>query len=151
MTGCSFVQEGVRCTLSGLSKQSRPQHSKPAIEVAHYPDNLVCPVVCLKQYIEVTKKFRVYASTGPQPDQLFIGISKPHAPVQACTIARWVKTGQTFFRHTQHEERRLQQQFLVEHPFKRCCLKLTGHHVALFTSIISDHSHFLVFLQLYLR
>ena len=33
VTGCNFVQEGVRGTLSGLSKQSRPQHSKPAIEV----------------------------------------------------------------------------------------------------------------------
>ena len=31
-------------------------------------------------------------STGLQPDQLFIGITKPHAPVQACTIAHWVKT-----------------------------------------------------------
>ena len=33
------------------------------------------------------------SSTGLQPNQLFIGITKPHAPVQACsTIARWVKT-----------------------------------------------------------
>ena len=48
--------------------------------------------MCLKRYIEVTKKFRAYTPTGPQPNQLFIGISKPHAPVQACTIARWVKT-----------------------------------------------------------
>ena len=92
VTGCNFVQEGIRCTLSGLSKQSRPRHSKSAIEVAHYPDILVCPVMCLKRYIEVTKKFRAYTPTGPQPNQLFIGISKPHAPVQACTIARWVKT-----------------------------------------------------------
>ena len=159
VTGCSFVQEGVRCNLAGLSKQSRPRHSKPAIEVAHYPDSLVCPVVCLKQYIEVTKKFRAYTPTGPQPNQLFIGISKPHAPVQACTIAQWVKTvlkeagintGYAFQR-IRHKERRLQQQCLEEHPFKKCYLKLTGHHIALFTSIITDHSHFLAFLQLCLR
>ena len=92
VTGCRFVKEGVRCILTGLSKQSRPQHSKPAIEVAYYPDNLVCPVVCLKHYIEVTKKFRVHSPMELQPSELFIGISKPHVPVQACTIARSVKT-----------------------------------------------------------
>ena len=89
---CRFVQEGVRCNLSGLSKQSRPRHLKPALEIAVYPDNLVCPVACLKKYLEVTKKFRVQTSTGLQPDQLLIGVSKPHAPVQPLTISRWVKT-----------------------------------------------------------
>ena len=85
--GCTFVQEGVRCTLSGLSKQSRPKHLKPALEIAYYPDSRICPVVCLQRYIQVTKQFRVQTSTGVQPDQLLIGITKP----QACTIARWVK------------------------------------------------------------
>ena len=41
---------------------------------------------------EVHKQFRVQSSTGLQPDQLFIGITKPHTFVQACTIALWVKT-----------------------------------------------------------
>ena len=40
----------------------------------------------------MTKQFRVQSSTGLQPDQLFIGIMKPHTSVQACNIARWVKT-----------------------------------------------------------
>ena len=82
----------MRCTLSGLSKQSRPRHLKPALEIAYYPDPRIYPVVCLQRYIQVTKQFRVQSSTGVQPDQLLIGITKPHAPVQACTIARWVKT-----------------------------------------------------------
>ena len=36
--GCAFVQEGVRCTLSGLSKQGHPRHQKPTLEIAFYPD-----------------------------------------------------------------------------------------------------------------
>lgn len=91
--GYTFIQEGVRCTLLGLSKQSHPRHQKPTLEIASYPDHRICPVVSLvRRYVEVTKQFRAQSSTGLQPNQPFIGITKPQAPKQACTIGRWVKT-----------------------------------------------------------
>ena len=84
--GCTFVTEGVRCHFSGLAKQARPNHMKPAIEIAKFPDTLVCPVACLTRYLEETRKFRTQTSSGVQPSQLLIGICKRLSPVQACTL-----------------------------------------------------------------
>ena len=83
----SFVTEGVRCQLSGLSKQSRPGHVRSALEITFYQeDTSICPVDCLKTYLRKTQGLR------GRSKQLFIGLVKPHKPVKACTIARWIKT-----------------------------------------------------------
>ena len=83
----NFVPEGVTCHLVGLSKQSRPGHSHSAIETASFQeDPSICPVGCLKVYLEKTHSFR----RGSK--QLFIGLVKPHKAVKACTISRWIKS-----------------------------------------------------------
>ena len=61
--------------------------------------------------IEETEKLRVLSEAGCfEPSQLLLGISRPHQPVKACSIARWVKsvlarsgidTGKFFSRLTQ--------------------------------------------------
>ena len=104
----------------------------------------------------MTEQFRVPSTTGLQPDQHFIGITKPHAPVQVCTIARLVKAmlkgaGIEISQHIPREVHQLQQQGQEELRCKKFCLKLTGHRLVLFISIISDHSHFRLFHQLFLQ
>ena len=47
---------------------------------------------CVKAYAARTKEARRKVSSGLEPSQLFLGITKPYKPVQSCTIARWVKT-----------------------------------------------------------
>ena len=83
----NFVPEGVTCHLVGLSKQSRPGHTRSAIEIASFQeDPSICPVGCLKVYLEKTHGL----CRGSK--QLFIGLVKPHKAVKACTISRWIKS-----------------------------------------------------------
>ena len=98
------------------------------------------------------------SSTGLQPDQLFIGITKPYAPVQACTIARWVKTvlkdaGINTSVFTAHSTRSASTSAAMSGgaSLQKSYPKLTGHHLVLFISTISDHSHFQLFHRLFLR
>jgi site-specific recombinase XerD len=90
---CNFSDSGVIFHLDGLAKQSRPGHSRPPLEIAQYPSDIsLCPVLCLQAYIKITSPFRTQSNNEWSPSQLFIGISKPHQPVQSCTIARWIKS-----------------------------------------------------------
>ena len=47
----------------------------------------LCPVRCYKEYEERTLSVR----TG-ETSQLFLAVTKPHAPVASSTIARWLKS-----------------------------------------------------------
>ena len=87
------VSEGAKLVLDGLSKQSRPGRVRPRLLLQRYlEDDLLCPVECLNSYVLTTNQFRSVDSRGLLvPSQLFLGISKPHAPIKACSIARWVK------------------------------------------------------------
>ena len=87
------VSEGAKLVLDGLSKQSRPGCLRPPPFLQRYlEDDLLCPVECLNSYCSTTNQFRSVDSKGLLvPSQLFLGISKPHAPIKACSIARWVK------------------------------------------------------------
>ena len=60
------------------------------MEIA-WGDHKICPVVCLHKYIKVTKQHSEQSSTGLHPNHIFID-TKPHTPMQACTIAHWVQT-----------------------------------------------------------
>ena len=71
----------------GLSKQSRGNHLPSPIEYKAYSNHLLCPVHCFKDYLESTRSFR----TG-EVSQLFLAVSKSHAPVASSTIARWLKS-----------------------------------------------------------
>ena len=49
------------------------------------PDEDICPLLCLEEYIERTTELR-------QDNVLFISTIKPHNPVGAHTMSRWIKT-----------------------------------------------------------
>ena len=87
------TREGVKFVLNGLSKQSRPNHIRPPLLVQKYKeDSCICPVECFMTYVSRTNQFRSGDSQGlVVPAQLFLGISRPHAPIKACSIARWIK------------------------------------------------------------
>ena len=89
----SRTSEGTKFVLSGPAKQSRLGHMHPPLVVQSFTeDALLCPMECLEAYVSMTQQFRCTDEQGlHQPSQLFLGISKPHAPVKACSIARWVK------------------------------------------------------------
>ena len=87
------TQEGTNFILNGLSKQSRPNHTRPPILVQKYnEDPLICPIECFNTYVSRTNQFRSVDGQGSfVPAQLFLGISQPHAPIKACSIACWIK------------------------------------------------------------
>jgi hypothetical protein len=61
--------------------------SKPTLIVPCFADNeLLCPVLCLKEYLDRTVPVR-----GIAQDQLFLALKPPHLMVSGDTIARWLK------------------------------------------------------------
>ena len=67
-------------------KQSRPNYPFPPVIIPRYtPDEDTCPLLRLEEYIERTKELR-------QDNVLFISTIKPHNPVGAQTMSRWIKT-----------------------------------------------------------
>ena len=74
-------------TIDKLLKTSCPgKHVIDLTFTAYSPDNRLCPIVCLSEYVKRTIKLR----TGS--DQLLVSIQKPHKPVSTHTILRWFKT-----------------------------------------------------------
>jgi len=74
-------------TIHKLLKTSRPgKHVTNLTFTAYSPDNHLCPIVCLSEYVKRTSKLR----TGS--DQLLVSIQKPHKPVSTHMILRWLKT-----------------------------------------------------------
>ena len=67
---CIFTAKGIRYTLAGISKQSRPGHSQAPLEIASFSDLLLHPVLCIKRYLEVTREFHTTSDAGTQPAQL---------------------------------------------------------------------------------
>ena len=85
---------GLKLICKGLLKQSRPNHIRPPLFVQRCQgDPLIYPVQCFEAYVTRTREFRSLNNCGLlEPNQLFLGIFCPHAPIKACSIARWVKT-----------------------------------------------------------
>ena len=85
----SMVMKPDSCvfTIHKLLKTSRPgKHVTNLTFTAYSPDNRLCPIVCLSEYVKRTSTLR----TGS--DQLLVSIQKPHKPVSTHTISRWLKT-----------------------------------------------------------
>ena len=83
-----LTPEGVTLQATGLSKQSRPNHSSsefffPAFE--HNPR--LCPKETFKVYEKKTESLR---KDDDQKQCLFLAVIKPHKPVSPSTIARWM-------------------------------------------------------------
>ena len=68
-----------------LLKQSRPGHHPDPMELLRYPDQEICVVSHLEQYIEKTKEL-------PKDQNLMISFVKPHKPITTSTISRWCIT-----------------------------------------------------------
>lgn len=73
-----------------LSRPMKAQHSGPLKRIhlrSHRDDALVCPVVCLRNYILRTDSFRSEGDGG----NLIMGLIAPHGPVSGSTVGRWIK------------------------------------------------------------
>ena len=67
-------------------KQGRPGFKPQLVELLHYPHNQkICVYFYMKEYIERTALLRNKAT------KLFITAKKPHRPVSADTVSRWIK------------------------------------------------------------
>ena len=82
----SYSVDGVTFQPNTLSKQSRQQKHGTEFFFPCYPtEDLLCPVLALKEYESRTRQLRGSHTT------LFLSVSKPHKPVSSSTIARWLK------------------------------------------------------------
>ena len=82
------TSSGVNIPLTGLAKQSQPGKTRgmvPLSDSEFEPDERLCPIRCLKEYLTCTEALRNKHS------QLFLAIPAPHGPVASSTIARWLK------------------------------------------------------------
>ena len=74
-----------------LTKPRKSQHSGPlqVVSIGRWlEDDLICPVLCLHNYIQATSAVR-----SPSNSQiLLIGSTRPHKPVGSSTVARWIKS-----------------------------------------------------------
>ena len=68
-----------------LEKTSRPGYTARLVVIHSYENATVCPVACIRAYLERTKTLR-------QGDKLFVAQNKPHRGVTSQTVSRWLKT-----------------------------------------------------------
>ena len=85
----NFLHVDHKCvtfTINKLMKQNSANNKTGnQIIIPKYEKNKkICPVVCLNQYLERTKKERKHS-------QLFLSVQKPYGAVSKSTIARWIK------------------------------------------------------------
>jgi hypothetical protein len=73
-----------------LDRPRKAQHAGPlhSLSIGAWSQNpAICPVFCLRQYIDRTASLRNESNNN----SLFIGSTKPHKPVSSSTIGRWIK------------------------------------------------------------
>lgn len=81
--------KGVTFVRQGFSKQDRPNHKKSTIFVPSLPNNkLLDPKRSLSFYLRQTEPFR--RSGDKDETKLFLSYVKPHKPVSAQTISKWI-------------------------------------------------------------
>ena len=80
---------GITFMRTGLAKQDRPNHDSSHIFVpSHQEDRFLDPKRCLMKYIRKTKQFRMQGEENSV--KLFLSIRKPHHPITAQTISKWI-------------------------------------------------------------
>ena len=72
-------------TVNKKLKQSRQNKTLAPVEFKRYDNEDLCVIATLKEYLQRTKTLRCGHSS------LFLAYLKPHKPVTASTIGRWVK------------------------------------------------------------
>ena len=80
-----FEADNVTIFVPELLKQSRPGHPLEPMVLLSYPDQEICVVSHLEQYIEKTKDHR-------KDQNLLISFVKPHKHIITSTISRWCVT-----------------------------------------------------------
>ena len=99
-----FEADKVTIFVPELLKQSRPGHHLDPMVLLRYPDQEICVVSHLEQYIEKTKDLR-------KDQNLLISFVKPRKCITTSTISRWCVTvlknagaGITVFRHIRPDQ-----------------------------------------------
>ena len=83
----SITDSIVKVSIGDKLKQTRPGCHIHELEFpAYYPDQRLCPVPFVKQYLIRTKPLR------GEITNLFISFVRPYRSVIKSTISRWVKT-----------------------------------------------------------
>ena len=83
----SITDSIVQVSIGDKLKQTRPGYHIHELEFpAYYPDQRLCPVSVVKQYLIRTKPLR------GEITNLFISFVRPYRSVRKSTISRWVKT-----------------------------------------------------------
>ena len=87
---CRVAPEGVSFTLVSPRKRGSPDQLPQAF-FASFPHNeRLCPVGTLRHYLKATRNLRpVFPSSKPDP--LFVSYVKPHNPITAPTLGRWLR------------------------------------------------------------
>ena len=88
---CHILPEGVEFMLSSPRKRGTTDQLPKAF-FARFPSNSkLCPVETLRYYLKATRSFRPVIPSS-KPDPLFISYVKPHKPISAPSLARWLRS-----------------------------------------------------------
>ena len=88
---CHVLPEGVESMLSSPRKRGSADQLPKAF-FARFPSNSkLCPVETLHCCLKATRTIRL-AITSSKPDPLFISYVKPHKPISAPSLARWLRS-----------------------------------------------------------
>ena len=88
---CHILPEGVEFMLPSPRKRGKADQLPKAF-FARFPSNSkLCPVETLRCYLKATRTIRP-AIPSSKPDPLFISYVKPHKPVTAPSLARWLRS-----------------------------------------------------------
>ena len=78
--------EKITFCVNKILKTSKPGVSHQVEVFAFHADKAICPLICLRKYIERTHNIR------GATNQLFISFQKPNGAVTSQTISRWLTT-----------------------------------------------------------
>ena len=85
----NIQQKGITFIRHGFSKQDRISHDNSKIFVPAFPKNKqLDPKKAIYYYLKRTAEFRT--KDKHEETKLFLAINKPHKPVSAQTISRWI-------------------------------------------------------------
>ena len=83
-----FLADGVEFELTHVTKTQRSGGPRKFFVPGLPADPILCPVECIKAYLDVTKSSR----TTPAQSALVVSTRRPFQPVSTSTVARWVTT-----------------------------------------------------------
>ena len=83
----ALYNDRIECSFGIKGKTTKPGKVAKAITFHEFASNRrICPVTCLKSYLERTKQSRTEHNT----QLVFLSVKKPHKPVSRSTLTKWV-------------------------------------------------------------